>query len=160
MLAPCGAVPALSTDKDQELEVEADSSELDTRGQQAIYRGNVVIRQGSLKLTGDVVTVHYDSARALQRIVIEGEPATYRQRLDDSDEHSHAIARSMEYHARRGLIVLQREVTVEQPGMTLQSEWVEYDTNDGKVRAHGRNKDNEAADDGRIRITIDPAEPP
>ena len=50
---------ALSTDRDQDIEIEADSLESDDTKGLAIYKGDVVIVQGTLKITGDHVTIQY-----------------------------------------------------------------------------------------------------
>ena len=50
---------ALPTDRTQPIRVQADSAELDDKQGVAVYRGDVVITQGSMKITGNTVTGGY-----------------------------------------------------------------------------------------------------
>ena len=52
LLLAAGQSHALSTDSNQPIRVQADSAELDDGKGVATYRGNVVITQGSLRVTG------------------------------------------------------------------------------------------------------------
>ena len=77
---------ALSTDKDQPIEVEADTAELDEVKNVSIYRGNVIVIQGSIRMTGDVMTVYQTDNDDLDHMIMEGNPATYKQLPDDSKQ--------------------------------------------------------------------------
>jgi lipopolysaccharide export system protein LptA len=46
-------------DKEEPIQVEADSLEIDQNINMAVFRGNVVIIQGDLRMSGDVVEVFY-----------------------------------------------------------------------------------------------------
>src|SRR5690554_7405256 len=48
---------ALPSDSQQPIHVKADSAEMDDKRGVAIYRGDVIITQGTLKITGDTVTI-------------------------------------------------------------------------------------------------------
>ncbi|MDX1519199.1 MAG: LptA/OstA family protein, partial [Gammaproteobacteria bacterium] len=50
---------ALTTDKDQPIEIEADAAELDDRKNVTVYTGNVIVTQGSIRMTGEKMTVYY-----------------------------------------------------------------------------------------------------
>lgn len=51
---------ALPSDREQPIRVQADSAELDDKQGVAVYRGDVVVTQGSTKLTGNTVTLKQD----------------------------------------------------------------------------------------------------
>ena len=53
LVAGAPAARALSTDRDQPIEIEADFAELDDSRGVTMYKGNVIVTQGSLKLTGE-----------------------------------------------------------------------------------------------------------
>ena len=65
---------ALSTDKDQPIEIEADTADLDNKKGVTIYRGNVVLIQGSVRMTGDIMTVYFKDDE-LDILIMEGKPA-------------------------------------------------------------------------------------
>ena len=56
---------ALSTDKDKPIELEADSANLDDKKGISIYRGNVILTQGSTKLNASELTLYHDKKRKL-----------------------------------------------------------------------------------------------
>ena len=71
-LAACATTAhGLASDKDQPIEVEADSAELDDAKKISIYRGNVVVTQGTIRMTGDVMTGTGGEFPALMTIDVE-----------------------------------------------------------------------------------------
>ena len=136
---------SLSTDKDQPIEVEADEAELDDKNDFSIYRGNVIVRQGSIHMTGEVMTVYSKGGDELDYIIIEGNPATYKQLPDNSNVHDQARARRMEYHETKNLVVLIRDAWVKQETSTLVGERIEYNTELSRVKAWSQPDGEESA---------------
>ena len=79
MMATSSAAPG---DKDQPINIEADWAEADDARRITVYKGRVVVEQGTLRITGDVVTMYYDTSRELSKLVATGRPARFRQRED------------------------------------------------------------------------------
>jgi lipopolysaccharide export system protein LptA len=144
-----GASWALSSDRDQPMAIEADRVELDDGAGVSEYRGNVKVTQGTLVLTGDSMTV-YNKGDKVEKVIMLGKPATYRQRPDNKDKDVRAKALRMEYYTTPERIILLREAEVEQEGDRLRSERIEYDVAKDKVNA-GTNDPK-----GRVRIVIQP----
>lgn len=140
---------ALSTDRNQPMSIEADRVELDDGKGVSVYHGNVKVTQGTLILTGETMTV-YTKGDQVQKVLMDGEPATYKQRPDNKDKDVRAKALRMEYYTDPEHIILLKEAEVEQEGDLLRSERIEYDVVKDKVNA-GTNQPNE-----RVRITIQP----
>ncbi|MFQ5642133.1 MAG: lipopolysaccharide transport periplasmic protein LptA [Thiogranum sp.] len=140
---------ALSSDREQPMLIEADRAELDDTKGISIYRGNVRVTQGTLVLTGAVMTVH-NKGNDVEKVIMEGKPATYRQRPDNKDEDVRAKALHMEYFTSPEKIILTGQAEVDQSGDVLRSERIEYDVPTDKVNA-GTDQPNE-----RVRITIQP----
>ena len=159
-LLGCWAAYPLSTDKDQPIEVEADEAELDDLKDVSIYRGNVIVRQGSIHMTGDVMTVHTKGGNELDHLVIEGNPATYKQLPDNSTVHDQAKAMRMEYYELKNMVVLIRDACVKQDTATLVGERIEYNTELSRVRAWNRPGGSEAQatpeteKESRVTLTI------
>jgi len=139
----------LSSDRDQPMLIEADRAELDDSKGISIYRGNVKVTQGTMLLTGDIMTVH-NKGNDVEKVIMEGKPATYSQRPDSKDKDVRASALHMEYYTNPEKIILIKQAEVEQEGDVLRSERIEYDVPTDKVNA-GTNQPNE-----RVRITIQP----
>jgi len=128
---------ALTTDKDQPIEIEADNAELDSKKLITIYEGNVVVTQGSIRMTGDRMTVHYTKNNELDTVVLVGKPATYRQLPDKSQEYDESEALQMEFYKSKNLIVLINNAKVKQKDVRFSGERIEYDTEHSKIKARG-----------------------
>lgn len=137
------AVPAhaLSTDKDQPIEVEADSAEMDDVKNVSIYTGNVVVTQGSIRMTGDVMTVYQTDSDDLDHLIVDGKPATYKQLPDDSKVYDTAEALRMEYFEIKNKIILTNQAVVTQEGLRFSGDRIEYDTELSKVKAWSKPPD-------------------
>ena len=75
----------LSNDSEQNIEIEADKAEMDDANKTTVYRGNVIVTQGSIKMTGHTMTVHFDKNNDMKLVILNGSPATYRQLPDNSE---------------------------------------------------------------------------
>lgn len=152
---------ALSTDKDQDIEIEANNAELDDQKGITIYRGNVVVTQGSIRITGDIMTVTYTKTKELDTVIVEGKPAYYRQLPDNKEVYDEAEALRMEYYAARNFIVLIDNALVKQEGLRFSGNRIEYDTLLSQVKAKGKTKTAKEGEktgppdaDSRVKITI------
>ena len=79
------AAVALESDRDQPATVEADEVEYDFRTGVRTYKGNVVVIQGTLEITGDKLEVIYKD-QELQSATAWGRPASFKQRPDGKDQ--------------------------------------------------------------------------
>jgi len=152
---------ALSTDKQQDIEIEADSAEMDDLKGITIYRGDVVVIQGSIRMTGHTMTVYFDDNGDMELVIMQGTPATYRQLPDDSENYDEAEALQMEYYALKDYIILKEKALVTKPdGSTMSGKRIDYDTILSKVIAKGSattagsDKGKTGKKDGRVKITI------
>ncbi|MDX1518594.1 MAG: lipopolysaccharide transport periplasmic protein LptA [Gammaproteobacteria bacterium] len=163
LLGSVPAVLALSTDKDQPIEVEADYAELDDEKGITIYKGNVIVTQGSMRIDGDEMVVTYDENDDLDTLIVTGRPAHYQQMPDGGTIPDEAEALKMEYHSPKNLIVLINEALVKQEGLRFSGNRIEYDTERSKVYARGSQTVSEQTGDAqsenrndRVRLTIKP----
>ncbi len=140
---------ALSSDQDQPMNIEADRVELDDAKGISTYHGSVKVTQGTLVLTGDLMTV-YSKGNDVQKVIMLGNPATYRQRPDGKDHDVRAKSKRMEYYTNPEHIILLKQAEVFQEGDVLRSERIEYDMAKDQVNA-GTSRPDE-----RVRITIQP----
>ena len=127
---------ALSTDKDKPIEIEADSAELDDKKGVTIYYGNVIVTQGSIRMTGNKMTVYFTD-EDLDTVIMTGKPATYRQLPDNSDIYDEAEALTMEYYELKSLIILKEKALVKQKGLQFSGKRIEYDTVNSRIKAEG-----------------------
>ncbi|KAB7623823.1 lipopolysaccharide transport periplasmic protein LptA [Alkalilimnicola sp. S0819] len=93
------AAGALESDREQPIELEADRAEMDNVSGVSVYTGNVILTQGTLKITGDKMTVYQTEGGELDKAYVDGRPATYQQLPDDQPLPVKARAPRMEYYA-------------------------------------------------------------
>ena len=113
---------ALPSDRDQPIRVQADSAELDDKQGVAVYRGSVVITQGSLKITGDTVTLTQNQTGDLEVFTAVGKPAYYEQQPSADKQIVKAYGLTIQYYASNERIVLIDQAKVIQEGNTFEGE--------------------------------------
>jgi lipopolysaccharide export system protein LptA len=133
-------VLALSTDRQQPLKIEADQAHFDNQQGLAVYDGNVVVIQGSIRLTADKVTIYLSQVQQdVSKVVATGKPAYFQQRLDQGDDVK-AKAEEMEYNAveNRLYLRLEAELRKEKAGedtYVSNAPCISYDTQGGIIQA-------------------------
>nr|VFJ58332.1 MAG: lipopolysaccharide export system protein LptA [Candidatus Kentron sp. DK] len=143
---------ALSTDKNQPIHVEADWAEADDMRRTTVYKGAVVITQGSLRINGDTVTLYYDKDHELTKVEINGRPAQFRQRPDDGKKEQRARANRMEYFTDRDLIILLGDAQSWQGARRISADRIEFDTKRSRVKAH--NTESGKSKKSRVKIVV------
>ncbi|VFT49618.1 ABC transporter ATP-binding protein [Pseudomonas aeruginosa] len=95
---------ALPSDREQPIRVQADSAELDDKQGVAVYRGDVVVTQGSTKLTGNTVTLKQDKNGDIEVVTSVGKPAYYEQKPAPDKDVTKAYGLTIQYfrHAEPG----------------------------------------------------------
>ena len=89
-----GHAAALSSDREQPIELEADSAHIDERTGVSVYTGNVKLTQGSTRLLADRLTV--ERGEDGNRVVAEGQPATFSQQPDDKPKPVEGLAKTID----------------------------------------------------------------
>ena len=145
-----------AADRDQPIRIQANSATLDDRSNTAVYTGDVIITQGSMRLTGNRVTLNTDADGAVSKIVSQGSPATYKQAPADGSPVD-ARSQTIEYLADEERVVLIERAFLEQQGNTFQGEYISYDI-DRQVVDAGRaaSSGGTGGQQDRIEILIQP----
>lgn len=141
---------ALRTDRDKPIDIKADRVEVNDQKEVSHYNGNVQLQQGSMNIYAQKVTVYLQQGK-LQKIVIDGEPATFEQQPEDQKDVVRSSANNMEYFADRQLLLLRNNASVVQGANRFSGDYIEYDTLNSTVKA---NKDINS--DSRVHAIIQP----
>lgn len=112
-IASAFALPAwaLSTDREQPIEVHADRFDGDEVKQTAIYTGAVVVDQGSMRITGARLELRI-TPKGYRRGTVTGTPSRFRQQRDPDekkpgiDEWIHAEASTIIYDEETDTVTL------------------------------------------------------
>ena len=122
-----GEVLALSSDKEQPIQVEADGMEIDEAKGMTTYSGNVVVVQGSIILKADKV-FFFQSEGNTDRLEAVGKPAYFQQRPDGKDKDVKGNASRIEYNTNSELLYMIGDaVLLPGDGNKLTSQRITYD---------------------------------
>lgn len=140
---------ALPEDRNQPIHLEAGRGQLDQKTGVSVYEGNVMVSQGSMRLTADTATIYVKDS-AFQRMDAVGNPATLRYQPTVDKPEIQGASKRVEYDVGSGKVVLTGSVRVVQGQDTFNGERLEYNLKDDVIRANGAGKS------GRIQFTIQP----
>lgn len=135
---------ALESDREQPIELVADSVDIDEAKNISIYRGDVDLRQGSIRLLADVVTVQHVE-RKPAKIIAEGRPVKFRQQSERGPVNGEA--KQVEYEVASENLVLIGDAVLVQGKDTMRSDRIVYDRVRAVVKAG-------AAANGKQRVRI------
>ncbi|MDX2505717.1 MAG: lipopolysaccharide transport periplasmic protein LptA [Gammaproteobacteria bacterium] len=151
---------ALSSDRDQPIELEADSADIDDLKGISIYTGNVILIQGSMVIKADKLTLYNDKNKELEKAVAVGHKklATFKQRPEGKNQDLHARAITMIYFLNKDKIHLLKNAHVDQDGDTFSGDKIIYDTkNETVVATSQKDKAGKPVTSGsRVKVTIQP----
>ena len=126
-LAP-GALPALAekADREKEIVVGADRLLADDANRTSTFEGNVVVTQGTMRMTAAKVTVKEDADRH-KYYVADGAPVTFRQKRDKVDEWVEGFAERAEFDDRNDVLKLFSRARVKSNQNEITGDFISYD---------------------------------
>lgn len=133
------ALPAQANaerDFEQPIQVEADQEQLDLRANRLLFSDNVVVSQGSLKITADRLEVEGTDGEAgdSELFIATGSPATYQQDID-ADLTVNAQANEIRYDARTRVLTLSGNAQMSQSGNQVNANQITYYVDEQRVTA-------------------------
>jgi lipopolysaccharide export system protein LptA len=143
---------ALTSDQNQPIRVTSDRMTVDERKGISHYEGDVFLKQGSLEIRADTLTVHLRNGK-ITKVIVTGTPARLQQQPDDRDT-IHSSARRMEYDTRSGQLLLIEDALVKQGANRFSGARIEYNTRSSVVAAERTPEDK----DGRVHAIIAPTD--
>lgn len=150
LLLHTGSAMALPTDTRAPVDLSADYAEIDNKRKVNIYRGNVELVQGTIRINADRVEVRQDPNTKVIRSKLFGKPARFSQKLDQSGARVRASGRVIEYDTKTSILVLRNKAEIVRGKDRIRSNEIRYHLNEDRVIASNRDKP------GRVRITLEP----
>jgi lipopolysaccharide export system protein LptA len=152
------SAPALAQQGDASapIEVEADRFDLDNRAGTAVYTGDVAIRQGSMRLTGERVEIRRNAEGKLSRAIASGNRAYLEQQPDPSEPMIRGWGRTVVYHVAERRVELIDQAELHQGGDTFEGGYLEYFLDRQVVQA--RSEIEGVEERQRVRMTLQPEE--
>lgn len=140
----------LSSDRNQPIQIEADRATLDENEGISTYEGNVLLQQGTLTLRGNRMTVHIVDNQ-VEKVILEGRPASYSQRLEGKTTKQQAEAGRIEYQAGAQRMILQQAARIwQEETEEFSSDRIVINLRDNTLNAGGDGADS------RVRIILQP----
>lgn len=160
-------VNALSTDKNEPAVISADDVEFDFSTGVRIYRGNVKLDQGTMKLRADKLIVEYKDD-VLQKATAFGQPAVFQQRPDDKPNDVIGKGMKLELDEVNNMVILIDNASLNDGEKNAAGAMITYDMANDKMKIVGAGpsgavlkqaaKPDKSApvktQDGRSKITI------
>lgn len=130
---------ALPNDQQQPIRIQADDAQLDDKNGVATYTGDVIITQGSMKVTGNKVTITRTAAGDIDVVTSVGNLAYFEQLQTQGDTKPvQGYGVTIQYHASQDRVVLiDKAKVIDKDGNITQGEKIVYDTNK-KLASAGR----------------------
>lgn len=135
-----GSLPALAVTGDSEKPVNIDSvnQALDLQGNVATFTGNVIVTQGTIKITADKVVVTRPGGDSNKTIVdAYGNPATFYQ-MQDNGKPVKGHAAKLHYELANDFVELTGNAFVEQQDSNIKGDRITYLVKEQKMQAYSQ----------------------
>lgn len=137
----------LAEDSQQPIEVEADSVIVDESSGFNEFIGNAEVKQGSLRMTADLIQVQTNS-EGVETMLAKGtieNPAKYTQSQESQPRFIEATANLITYDVNKGVIFLDGNANLIQGFDSFSGDKLNYDIENDKVTVLG-------SEDGTQRV--------
>ncbi|MGH1461059.1 MAG: lipopolysaccharide transport periplasmic protein LptA [Neptuniibacter sp.] len=149
------ASTALPDDENQPIYITADTASINDKTGITTYKGNVVIKQGSLLIEAEHVDMHRGE-EGVEKLIANGSPAHFRQQPEVNSPYSDAWGLNMVYMVEEERLTITRQAKVVQDKDTFSGEKIVYDLDKSIVDAFGSTGDASQDSSGRINMVIQP----
>ena len=144
---------AEKADRDKPIEIVADTMTVDDAKSTSIYTGDVILIQGTLLIRADELIVRQDK-QGFQHSTSLGNPTTFKQKMEGSNEYIHGKALRIEYDGHMDKIHLYKNAEVKRGKDIVVGDYITYDANAEVAQA--MSSKNENGKKGRTKAIIKP----
>jgi lipopolysaccharide export system protein LptA len=149
------AARAEKGDRDKEIQVLADRLSADDAKKEAVYEGNVVVTQGTMRITSARIVVREDS-EGYRTYIATGAPVTFRQKRDKVDDWIDGSAERAEFDDRNDLLKLFKGARLKSSQGELTGDFISYDRGKEFFQVTGAAPGTGATTGSRVKATIIP----
>lgn len=154
ILAAAPAARAEKADRDKPINVNADRGSYDGINNLQIVEGNVIIEQGTMRITASKGEIRRDKENYLSAVVT-GSPVNFRQKREGCAQYIEASAERAEFDARKDSLKLISHARLKNGDDELAGEVIVYNSETEYFQVLGDRPD-AAKRDGRVRMVIQP----
>ncbi len=135
-------------DKNKPIFLESDSAKWDEESQKSTYRGNVVVTQGSMLLTGDLLIVTSKN-NEINEMIITGNKSTYKQKTKNG-KIVNGEALKIQYFVEQSKIIFLNQAVLIQSNNIVKSDKIIYKTDNENIMAGDK------GGKSRVKMTLEP----
>ena len=139
---------AYDDDKNEPIYLESDSAKWDEESQKSTYRGNVVVTQGTMLLTGNLLIVTSKN-NEISHMIVTGEKSTYRQKTK-TGKIVNGEAKIIEYFMDQSKIIFLEKAILTQSNNIVKSNKIIYKIDNENIIAGDKKGKS------RVRMTLEP----
>ncbi len=146
-------VNALEVDRQQPLKIVADSAVLSDKDGTATYQGNVILTQGTLKISADRLHIKTLQGK-VETVTAEGKPANFSQQPAVDQAAVVATALTIDYQVKAQTLVLRRKASIVQNENVFKGEEIVYEIQSQRLKAVGHTKETPKGEPGTGRVEM------
>ncbi|MFD0913780.1 lipopolysaccharide transport periplasmic protein LptA [Methylophilus luteus] len=152
-------VRAEESDREQPIELEADTVSVNDAKKISTYTGNVILNQGTLQIKADKMIVREDQD-GFQHSTCIGSPATpttFKQKRTGKNEWMQGSGQRIEYNGRMDKVQLYTNAWVKRGEDIVTGDYISYDANAEYAEVIGGTKANpNGTANSRVKAIIQP----
>ncbi len=151
------------SDRDKPVHLEADRVSIDDARQTATFEGNVQLVQGTMTIHSDkLVVAQYKDGNT--HGTATGNPASFRQKREGTDEYVEGYGNRIEYDTRDGTVELFGQARMKRQQDEVRGDYIIYNSKTEIFQVRGAPGTDSAAPNkplsdqgkGRVRVIIQP----
>ncbi|MCB1934395.1 MAG: lipopolysaccharide transport periplasmic protein LptA [Nitrosomonas sp.] len=156
-----GSAYAERADRDQPIYLEADRATVEDVKRKdsirvSIFTGNVIMTQGTLRITADKVILKED-VDGFRYATATGNLVTFRQKRDGVDEYIEGWSERAEYDNKLEKIELFKQARLKRGEDEVKGDYISYNITTEFFQVIGsHDSGGETSDDNRVRIIFQP----
>ena len=147
----------MESDREQPINIQADAAIVDETNGSSVYKGNVIITQGTLEVTANEVEIFTAAGEVIQIIATTDKDsellAHYQQQINESMEMVVADAKKITYLIQEERLHLSGDARLKKVQDVFTGQLLSYDLARGIVTL------NSIGGFDRVNMTITPREP-
>lgn len=141
---------ALPEDMNQPLEIQADEASFDQTSGEAIYKGNVLVKQGTIEIQAQYLKVSTDlDSRAFSRLEATGKPAKFSQQVDWNGNMVISQGNEIRYSTNNSTLEIMGDGYLSRMKNSITADYILYMIADGTFSAEKKTT-------GRVFMTLQP----
>jgi len=131
------AARAEKADREKPINYQADAGDVNYQTKVGTLIGNVIITQGTLTIHADKVIMRQNPDNSMSATAF-GNPITFREKRDGSDEYYEGVAQRAEYDGQKRFLELFDRALLRKGTDEIRSNYISYNADTEFFKAEGR----------------------